>query len=278
MTVPIAGILETALEHNGDLGIDLGDPVEHSVDIFGYPCGTIVGQNSRSTEQGHALLVVVGWFVQGCNGIGLWGTRALNEVDNFVNGLQGVIQGSLVMEPVPMAHCFSDGQAIKSSGERMNINNYMHPIVRDSIVRNVLQVSRLVPRVQLRAGQIDPRRVVGGNPQDSHPTLRQTVDILGGDEGGIAMLEDRTTSGTQVLAESPLIRRIATISSPEVTINVGPLDEPAAQVDAIGLEGAPVDVIGVDEGRDGTQGGEKSPSAHSGRSGSRFSASVVYCY
>lgn len=170
----------------------------------------------------------------------------------------------MVIEPVPMAHGFSNGQTIESSREGMNVDNDMHPVVRDGIVRNILQVSRLVTRVQLRTGKVNPRRIVGGNTQDSHPTFRQMVNILGGDEGGIAMLENRTTSGTKVLAEGPFIRRVTTITSPESTVDVGLLDQPASKVDTIGLERPPVDVIGMDEGGDGAQGCEESPHAHFG--------------
>lgn len=146
----------------------------------------------------------------------------------------------------------------------MDIDNDVHRVVRDGIVRNIPQVSRLVSRVQLRAGKVDPRRIVSRNTQDGHPTLRQMVDILGGDEGGIAMLENRTTLGTKILAEGPFIRRVTAIASPESAVNVGLLDQPASKVDAIGLEGAPVDVIGLDEGADGAQGCEESPHVHFG--------------
>lgn len=264
LVVPVVGILEAALEHDGDFRVDSGDSVNNSVDVLRHPRGAIVGQNSWSAEVRHGLLVEVGWFIQGCDGVRLRGTRALDEVDDLVNGLEGLVQGSLIIEPVPMAHSFSNGQTIESSRERMDIDDDVHPVVRDGIVRNVLQVSRLVTRVQLRAGKVDPRRIVSRNTQESHPTLSQMVDILGGDEGGIAMLENRTTSGTKILAEGPFIRRVTAIASPECAVNVGLLDQPASKVDTIGLERPPVDVIGLNEKRDGAQGCEESPYAHFG--------------
>lgn len=224
LVVPVIGAFKTALEHDRDLGIDFGNPVENGVDILRHPCGAIVGQDSRGAEVRHGLLVEVGWFVQGCDSIGFRGTRVLDEVNDIVDDLKGLIQSGLVIEPVPMTHGFSDRQTIESSREGMNIDNDMHPVVRDGMIRNTLQVSCLVTRVQLRARKVDPRRIVCRNTQDSDPTLRQAVDIPGGDEGGIAMLENRTTPGTKVLAECPFIRRVTAITSPESAVNAGLLD------------------------------------------------------
>lgn len=72
LVVPVIGDFEAALEHDGDLGIDFGNPVENGVDILRHPCGAIVGQNSWGAEVRHGLLVEVGWFVQGCDSIRLW--------------------------------------------------------------------------------------------------------------------------------------------------------------------------------------------------------------
>ena len=41
-TRPVLWVLETALEHNGDFRVDLGDVVEHGVDVFSHPRSAVV--------------------------------------------------------------------------------------------------------------------------------------------------------------------------------------------------------------------------------------------
>ena len=107
-----------------------------------------------------------------------------------------MFQGSLVIEPAPVPGSFAYGQPVDTTGKGMHIDNDMHAVRGNGIVRDLLQIRRLLPRVQLRAGQVGPRRVGCGNTQHAHPGLRQMVDILGGDERGIAAFEDGTALGS----------------------------------------------------------------------------------
>lgn len=114
-------------------------------------------------------------------------------MQNLVDGLQGVVQGGLVMEPAPVPGFLADRKTVDTPGERMDVDDNMHIVFGNGILSNILQISCLVPRIQLRAGQIDPCRIGGGNAQDTHVGLGQLIDILGGDEGGISIFERRTT-------------------------------------------------------------------------------------
>lgn len=97
------------------------------------------------------------------------------------------------MEPAPVPGFLADGKTVDTPGERMDVDDNMHVIFGNGILGNILQIRRLVPRVQLRARQIDPRCVGGWNAQDAHVSLGQLIDIPGGDEGGVSMFEHRTT-------------------------------------------------------------------------------------
>lgn len=44
----------------------------------------------------------------------------------------------LVVEPAPVTSSLANSQAIDATGEAMDIENYMHPIARDSIRCNFL--------------------------------------------------------------------------------------------------------------------------------------------
>ena len=65
------------------------------------------------------------------------------------------------------------------------------------------------------------------------------------------------------MAETPFVICPAAVFGPEGAVDVGFLDEPAAEVYPVGFEGTPVDVVvGVDEGGDAAQGSEKRGETH----------------
>lgn len=68
---PVVWVFEASLQHDGDARVDFLDVVEDGVEVFGDPCSAFVGEDGRSAEEGHVLLVVVGGFVDGCEGVGV---------------------------------------------------------------------------------------------------------------------------------------------------------------------------------------------------------------
>lgn len=189
VTFPVLRVLETTLEHDGDVGVHRFDPLNHSPDVLEDPGGAVVRQGEGRAEDDH-VGVVVGGFVDGLEGVGLRGSRGLDEVDDLIDHLHGVVEVGLVVEPVPVAGGFADGQAVDAAGEGVRVDDDVHVVSLDGVVGDFFEVGRLVSRVELRAGEIDPCGIGGGDAQDCDTAGGELVNVGLGDPGCVAVLED----------------------------------------------------------------------------------------
>lgn len=62
---------ETTLQHDGDLAVDGLGVRDDGFEVLEHPCGAGVGEGGGGSEMGE--VVVVDGFVDGSEGVGLWG-------------------------------------------------------------------------------------------------------------------------------------------------------------------------------------------------------------
>lgn len=184
---PVLHGLEAALEHDRDARVDRRHTRDDCLDVFQDPGRAAVRDGGRSPEDGH-ILVAVRRLVDWCNGEGLRGGGVLNEIDHGVHDLQGVLQRGLIVEPPPMTRGFTDVETIHAAGERVKVDHNVHAVSLDGIVRDLLEILKLVSRIQLGSGKIDPGRVVGWYADDLNSSVSQLVDDSLRDVGGVSML------------------------------------------------------------------------------------------
>ena len=97
-----------------------------------------------------------------------------------------------------------------------------------------------------------------------HTNGGESINISGGDVGGILLLENRATLGAQGLAEGPLIIGVGSILIPPVLVENTLLLEPSTKIDTVSLVLGPID---VGAGSNGSSGGSNSGGVSLGSSG-----------
>ena len=127
----------------------------------------------------------------------------------------------------------------------MNIENDMHAILLDSVRSDFLDVRLLVARVVLRTWNLDPSCICGRNAKKIHSARGKLINIIASDIRRIAFLKNRCALVAKFGTAIPLISGTFAICSPEIWIDGGFLTEPSAEIDAIGSEVSPIDIIVV---------------------------------
>lgn len=115
------------------------------------------------------------------------------------------------------------------TGQGMQIDDDVHVICANSVVRNLPQVFELVATIQLGSGNINPCSVSSGDSNSIDVDSCELVDSRVGNEVRIVVLEKRTTSLLpDSLTKGPFIGNICAAVDPDIRSN-GSLDyQPAA--------------------------------------------------
>lgn len=79
-------------------------------------------------------------------------TGVLNVRDHSVNGLEGIVQGRLVVEPPKMSVRPANVQAVHAAWKRVDVDNHMHPILADRVWSDIVQERNLAFRIELGPG------------------------------------------------------------------------------------------------------------------------------
>jgi hypothetical protein len=132
-------------------------------------------------------------------------------------------------------------------------NNNVHVVLGDGIVRDSLEVRLLLTMVKSRPRNGHPGGVCSRDAEGIDTNRGKLVDGGSVQERSITGLEDWIALCTKNLAQSPLIRSIATANglSPDRVVS-SLLFQPATQICTVGFEGLPVnefstvDIFGPD--------------------------------
>ena len=134
-------------------------------------------------------------------------------------------------------------QTIDTTWKTMDIEDNMHAILLNGVRSDFLDVRLLVPRMVLRTWNLDPRCVGGRNAKKVHSARGKLINVIASDVRRIALLKDRCAPVAQFGAAIPLIGGTVAICVPEIWIDGGFLAKPSTEIDAIGSEVSPVDVV-----------------------------------
>ena len=255
---PEVRAFEVVLQHDGDAPVELLDLFEDAVHVGQDPVGAGVGEAGGGAEAGE---VGVGGFVDGGEGEGVLVAGVLDKLEDFVDGFEGVVEVGGVLEPVAVAEGFADVEAVDAAGEGVQPYDHVHVVHLDRVLCDGAEVFLLVAGVELRAGDLDPGSVCGGDAEGVYPDGGEFVDGGGVEERGIASLECRATLGPKVAAERPLIRSTWVERVEPLRVMGLLLGQPAAEVGAVGLVGLPVDVVATVDTLGPVDGGAVSDAA-----------------
>lgn len=173
-------------------------------------------------------------------------TGGLDEVEDGIDRLVGVIEVCSVVEPGVVHQGSTNVEVVDTSGQGVQTDDDdVHAVLVDGIVGDGLKVLLLLAGVESRAGNLDPCSVGSGNAKGVDTDSSYLIDSGGVQEGSVASFEGRAALATQLLTQSPLIRSA-------ITANLGPPDgivsllllKSSAKISAISLEGLPFDEAG----------------------------------
>lgn len=243
---PEVRALEVVLEHDGDALVEGLDLLEDTVHVGQDPVGAGVGETGGGAEAGE---VSVGSLVDGAESECVLMPRVLEEFEDLVYGLEGVVEVGSVLEPVAVVESLTDVKAVDTTGQGVKADNDVHAILLDSVVGDGAKVLLLVASVELRARNLDPGGVGRRDTESVDTDGSKLVDRGGVQEGCIASLERRAALGTKVAAERPLVWGTGVERVEPLGVVGLLLGQPTAQVSTVGLVGLPVDVLGTADTR-----------------------------
>ena len=134
-------------------------------------------------------------------------------------------------------------KAVNTAREGMQIQNDVHAILLNSVICNLLEVLLLVARVVSSSWYLDPCCIRGRNTDKIHSTRCKFIYVLCRYVPSVTLLKDRVALVSQLNTTSPFINSVSAVLVPPVWINVSFLSQPSSEVDTVGTELSPINVI-----------------------------------
>ena len=195
---PVHLCLETSLEHDWDLGVYCLDMGNDFFDVFQQPLGTMFCEGGGGSEVRE--VVVIRWFVDRLDGVGIRVSGCLYEVDKRVDGTHRPVQVCLVPPPAPVSNCLADVQSISATRQGVDIDNNVHVVFLNGVICDLAQVVLLVAMVHLGSRELDPSSIGCWDTENRDSSRGQLINIGSCNVGCVSVLEDGCAFVAEVLA------------------------------------------------------------------------------